>query len=211
VVLGPTGGRAELPAHVQVPAGHEPVRAEAGEEAALPGVVRPHPLEGQGPQPGEPSRSWVGSRVQQLRSLCAGQVRFLTYRRAELMLSDHKPVAAQLQAKIRMIVKEKRQEVSAEINRMLDRWENDQHPKVQLEIPEGRQPNVLEFRDTRYGVDTRRSLHVTNISQASDSAYYMPYVTHADVWMAVHPVRITTMAGGRALPLRVEAGGGAPL
>lgn len=84
-------------------------------------------------------------------------------------LSDHKPVASQLQAKIRMVIKEKKQEVAAEIHRILDKVENDQHPKVQLEVPGGKAPNTVDFGAVRYGVETRQTLTVSNVSQVRNT------------------------------------------
>lgn len=43
--------------------------------------------------------------------------------------------------------------------------ENDAHPKVQLEVPGGKAPNLLDFGLVRYGVDARATLKVTNVSQ----------------------------------------------
>jgi hypothetical protein len=43
--------------------------------------------------------------------------------------------------------------------------ENDAHPKVQLEVVGGKSPCLLDFGLVRYGVDTRATLKVTNVSQ----------------------------------------------
>ena len=124
------------------------------------------------------------------------QVRCLTYRRAELCLSDHKPVAAQLQAKVRMVVKEKRQEVAAEIHRLLDKLENDQHPKVQLEVPGAaalvppRPPNTIDFGLVRYGVEGRQTLVVTNVSGVAAHFRFVPKLEEESIckqWLSIKP------------------------
>ena len=124
------------------------------------------------------------------------QVRCLTYRRAEMNLSDHKPVAAQMQAKVRMVVKEKKQEVAAEIHRLLDKLENDQHPKVQLEVPgaaalvPARPPNTIDFGLVRYGVETKQTLVVTNVSSVAAHFRFVPKLEEETIckpWLSIKP------------------------
>lgn len=124
------------------------------------------------------------------------QVRCLTYRRAELCLSDHKPVASQLQAKVRMIIKEKRQEVAAEIHRLLDKLENDHHPKVQLEVPGAaalvppRPPNTIDFGLVRYAVESQQKLIVTNVSPVAAHFRFVPKLEEETIckpWLSIKP------------------------
>jgi len=124
------------------------------------------------------------------------QARCLTYRRAELCFSDHKPVAAQLQTKVRMVVKEKRQEVAAEIHRLLDKLENDQHPKVQIEVPGAaalvppQPPNTIDFGLVRYGVEVRQTLVVTNVSSVAAQFRFVPKLEEETIckhWLSIKP------------------------
>ncbi|GMI22395.1 hypothetical protein TeGR_g5794, partial [Tetraparma gracilis] len=56
----------------------------------------------------------------------------LSYGRAELRISDHKPVYAAFEAQVKNIVVARRQEVYGEVMRTLDRYENQSLPKVDL-------------------------------------------------------------------------------
>ena len=118
------------------------------------------------------------------------QVRCLGYRRAELHLSDHKPVGCQLQAKVRMVVKEKRQEVAAEIQRLLDKVENDQRPRLALEVPGGRAPNTLDFGAVRFAVESRQTLVVTNVSPVAAHFRFVPKLEEEAIckpWLRIAP------------------------
>lgn len=129
------------------------------------------------------------------------QVRCLSYRRAVLPLSDHMPVAGQLQAKVRMVVQEKRREVAAEIHRLLDRLENDQKPRLQLECPPPataaggagagpRPPNSMDFGAVRYAVAATQTLVVTNVSPVAAHFRFVPKLEEEAVckpWLSVKP------------------------
>ncbi len=45
-------------------------------------------------------------------------------------MSDHKPVHAVLRVRAKVVNKEKQQRVQQEILAMIDKWENDQAPRV---------------------------------------------------------------------------------
>lgn len=125
-----------------------------------------------------------------------GQVRCLSYGRAELGLSDHKPVAAQLLTKVRMVVKAQRQEVAAEIHRLLDKVENDQHPKVTLEVFDNstlgspRPLNTIDFGPVRYGVECRQALTITNVSNVAAHFRFVPKLEEETIcksWLSIQP------------------------
>jgi inositol polyphosphate 5-phosphatase INPP5B/F len=122
------------------------------------------------------------------------QVRCLSYRRAVVSLSDHMPVAGQLQAKVRMVVQEKKREVAAEIHRLLDKVENDQKPRLQLECPDGavagRPPNTLDFGLVRYAVAATRTLVVTNVSPVAAHFRFVPKLEEEAIckpWLQIKP------------------------
>jgi phosphatidylinositol-bisphosphatase len=56
----------------------------------------------------------------------------LHYRRAELRPSDHKPISALFQCKVRKIIPQKEQEMYAKFIRELDKMENAEVPKVEI-------------------------------------------------------------------------------
>ncbi|KAJ3286688.1 hypothetical protein HK104_008910 [Borealophlyctis nickersoniae] len=77
----------------------------------------------------------------------------------ELTLSDHKPVMALFEAKIRHIHKENLLLVQDEITRELDKFENDALPVLELS------ENVIEFGEIKFGVACTKKLIVENKGQ----------------------------------------------
>ena len=57
-------------------------------------------------------------------------IKQLFYERAELKMSDHKPVMSMFRIKVKVLVKEKQNEIYQSLVRQLDAWENEQMPKV---------------------------------------------------------------------------------
>jgi len=55
------------------------------------------------------------------RSKENNMIKNIAYRRGELSLSDHKPVAAQFLVRIKVVSQEKRHEVYQQVTRLLDR------------------------------------------------------------------------------------------
>lgn len=56
--------------------------------------------------------------------------RQLFYERAELQMSDHKPVMSLFRVNVKLFIKEKQMEIYQSLVRQLDAWENEQMPKV---------------------------------------------------------------------------------
>lgn len=54
----------------------------------------------------------------------------LFYERAELQMSDHKPVMSLFRVNVKLFIKEKQMEIYQSLVRQLDAWENEQMPKV---------------------------------------------------------------------------------
>jgi phosphatidylinositol-bisphosphatase len=84
----------------------------------------------------------------------ACNVKLLEYRRAELKMSDHKPVSALYNCGVRKVIHDKEQELYMKLLRELDRMENAEVPKVVIE------PTLeFNFPTVRYQVTNIR--HVT--------------------------------------------------
>jgi phosphatidylinositol-bisphosphatase len=112
------------------------------------------------------------------------------------------PVAGMLQAKVRMVVQEKRREVASEIHRLLDKVENDHKPRLQLQCPPpmaavagagaatARPPNSLDFGLVRYAVAATQTLVVTNVSPVAAHFRFVPKLEEEAIckeWLQIRP------------------------
>ena len=88
---------------------------------------------------------WIGNNVKQH-----------FYRRAELCVSDHKPVCSLFTVRSHVVVPERRAQVIASLNQQLDAWENALIPKIEVSPPLWR-AGALAF-DTPY----TQKLRITN-------------------------------------------------
>ena len=79
----------------------------------------------------------------------------------ELEISDHKPVSAQFQVACTSVVLDSKRGVYNDVIRMLDRWENDSVPKVELNS------DTVNFGPVRYMVEASKSVRLSNTSQVS--------------------------------------------
>ena len=79
----------------------------------------------------------------------------------ELEISDHKPVSARFQITCKSIVLDRKRSVYNDVIRMLDRWENDSVPKVELNC------DTVNFGQVRYMVEASQTVRLSNTSQVS--------------------------------------------
>ena len=94
------------------------------------------------------------------------KVKLISYTRAELKLSDHKPVSLILKTNAKKIIENKKKQIISEITKQLDRQENDSI--VQCELSK----SVLEFGDVYYMQPVTRSLTIKNIAPSSVCIIY---------------------------------------
>ena len=78
------------------------------------------------------------------------------YDRAELLPSDHKPVIAFFSSSCNKVNLQDEKNVYIEIVRLVDKWENDNAPKV--EVVE----KFIDFPSVRYEIETSSSIQVIN-------------------------------------------------
>eukprot|EP00457_Paulinella_chromatophora_P003684 gb/GEZN01003692.1/.p1 GENE.gb/GEZN01003692.1/~~gb/GEZN01003692.1/.p1 ORF type:complete len:695 (-),score=82.46 gb/GEZN01003692.1/:30-2060(-) len=93
---------------------------------------------------------WAGDHIKQI-----------SYTRAELMVSDHKPVSSLFSVEAQLIVPEKRKEVCMSLTRQLDTWENENIPKVKLSAKE------LFFPQATFDVPETRTLLIENVGKVN--------------------------------------------
>lgn len=81
----------------------------------------------------------------------------LFYRSAEALLaSDHKPVASGYKVTCLREIPEKKAQIQFETMVLLNKWENDQLPKVEIS------PNIIDFGLCKYNQMVRRSITAEN-------------------------------------------------
>lgn len=108
----------------------------------------------------------------------------LSYRRHELLQSDHRPVSALFQVPIKQVVKESRQAVLHDLLQELDRKENDTIPDASISTTD------LNFGDVRFGVPTTRTLTLENTGKVLCRWKFIPKLNDTKPykeWLQVQP------------------------
>lgn len=106
------------------------------------------------------------------------------YFRAELTLSDHKPVAALFRVNVRRIVKEEQMRVYEELSRAWDALENDSMPKITIHPP------IIDFSEIRYMVKAESQLVIENVGQVPVQFRFVPKLEEVEFckpWLIVSP------------------------
>jgi inositol polyphosphate 5-phosphatase INPP5B/F len=101
-----------------------------------------------------------------------------------LEISDHKPVASLFEVKCERVVIEQKRDAYTDVIRMLDRWENDSLPKVELEAD-----NIM-FGPVRYMVESKKSVWISNTSQVIAHWRFTPKLEDNSLckpWLRVEP------------------------
>lgn len=86
-------------------------------------------------------------------------VRLISYRSAQLLPSDHKPVSALFDCDLRTVIAERERAAYGELMRTLEYWKNDKPPTVSLD------QSIVEFEgptSVRYEVPAEAVLRITN-------------------------------------------------
>lgn len=109
-----------------------------------------------------------------------------------LDLSDHKPVHAFFDVQITHQVESKKTQVLREIMMQLDKWENENMPRVKLLQSDGLQPSsgVVGFTHVRYGVQQTKTLVVENTGLVVAHFRFIPKLEEVTVckpWLHVSP------------------------
>lgn len=110
-----------------------------------------------------------------------------------LDLSDHKPVHASFEVQVRHQVDTKKNQVMREIMMQLDKWENENMPKVRLLQSDGATTSsgVLGFSHLRFGADQVKSVIVENTGIVVAHFRFIPKldeVTICKPWLRVSPM-----------------------
>jgi len=100
---------------------------------------------------------WKGKGVDQL-----------LYQSVPLKLSDHLPVRSLFSTAVRKVDDTKKKAVYQGLCHMLDRWENETYPKVELES------SVVRFPDVSFDTPMTRSLTINNTGQVVAEFRFVP-------------------------------------
>lgn len=109
-----------------------------------------------------------------------------------LDLSDHKPVQATFEVQVRHQVEAKKTQVIRDIMMQLDKWENENMPKVRLIQSDGVQlsSGVLGFAHLKYGIDQTKTLYVENTGVVVAHFRFIPKLEEVLLckpWLSVTP------------------------
>jgi len=121
-------------------------------------------------------------------SVAAGtDVKMVLYQRAELKMSDHKPVMAWFDITAQKVIQREKTRVQNDITRQFDAWENNQIPQVSLD------KTRLNFADIRFERPQTQIVTVENIGK-SLAEYYFASGAAGDgsqeampTWLTVEP------------------------
>lgn len=111
----------------------------------------------------------------------------------KLDLSDHKPVHAGFEVQIRHQVDTKKNQVMREIMMQLDKWENENMPKVRLLQNDGvsTSSGVLGFSHLKFGIDQSKSVIVENTGIVVAHFRFIPKLDEVAIckpWLRVSPM-----------------------
>lgn len=110
-----------------------------------------------------------------------------------LDLSDHKPVHAGFEIQVRHQVDTKKNQVMREIMMQLDKWENENMPKVQLLQSDGvsSSSGVLGFSHLKFGIDQSKTIIVENTGIVVAHFRFIPKLDDVVIcksWLRVSPM-----------------------
>ncbi|GLD95862.1 hypothetical protein PINS_up004540 [Pythium insidiosum] len=115
----------------------------------------------------------------------------------ELDLSDHKPVNAIFDVQVKHQIESKKNQVLREIMMQLDKWENENMPKVRLlqsndqsETLEATSSGVFTFHHLRYGLEQQRKLVIENTGVVVAQFRFIPKLEDVSIckpWLRVYP------------------------
>lgn len=136
-----------------------------------------------------------------------GDASQLSYRRAELCISDHKPVSSLFSLRTRLIIAAKQQQVHAALVAKLESWENLVTPRLELR-------DSVDMGDVAFDTAVTRKLTLRNPGQVMAKFFIAPRRTAAGhiapdgrlcaPWLTVWP-QFSILPPEQELELTIEA------
>ncbi|CAH0482792.1 unnamed protein product [Peronospora belbahrii] len=120
-------------------------------------------------------------------------VKLLSYNSVPaLEMSDHKPVHAFFDVQVKFQVESKKNEVIREIMMQLDKWENDNMPKVRLFQADGSTSSgVFSFSELKFGVEQSKKVTIENTGLVVTHFRFIPKLEDVAVcksWLSATPM-----------------------
>ncbi|KAK5576317.1 hypothetical protein RB653_007458 [Dictyostelium firmibasis] len=115
----------------------------------------------------------------------AENVGILSYKRAELISSDHRPVSASFVIKIKVVIPDSKNRIYQEIVKELDKKENDSMPDANIST------NMVDFETIKFMQPTSRQLVFENIGQVIARFQFIPKLDEAILckpWLKISPL-----------------------
>ncbi|GJQ13577.1 hypothetical protein GpartN1_g5368.t1 [Galdieria partita] len=109
----------------------------------------------------------------------SSNIRQLAYQRHELYSSDHRPVLALFEAKFRRTNKNKKNQVIAEVQRMLEQRENELRPQIALSCQD------ISLGLVEFNIPATSTLTVTNVGRVKAKISFPP--RRFPSWLRVAP------------------------
>uniref|UniRef100_A0AAV1UP92 Rho-GAP domain-containing protein n=1 Tax=Peronospora matthiolae TaxID=2874970 RepID=A0AAV1UP92_9STRA len=112
---------------------------------------------------------------------------------AALEMSDHKPVHAFFDVQVKYQVESKKNDVMRDIMMQLDKWENDNMPKVRLleEDSDTTSSGVIFFSQLKFGVEQSKKVIIENTGLVVTHFRFIPKLEDVAVcksWLSVTPM-----------------------
>ncbi|EFA77723.1 RhoGAP domain-containing protein [Heterostelium album PN500] len=115
----------------------------------------------------------------------AENVGILSYRRHELLSSDHRPVSASFIIKVRVVIPDAKSRIYQEIVKELDKKENDSMPDATINT------NQVDFESVRFMVPVTRQLVLENVGQVIARFKFIPKLDERILckpWLKIAPI-----------------------
>ncbi|EGG16677.1 RhoGAP domain-containing protein [Cavenderia fasciculata] len=123
-------------------------------------------------------------RVLWKTSKTAENVGILTYRRHELLSSDHRPVSGSFIIKVRAVIPEVKNRIYQEIVKELDKKENDSMPDATIST------NLIDFESVKFMVPVTRTIVLENVGQVIARFKFIPKLNEKILckpWLKISP------------------------
>ncbi|EGC34737.1 inositol 5-phosphatase 4 [Dictyostelium purpureum] len=115
----------------------------------------------------------------------AENVGILSYKRHELLSSDHRPVSASFIIKFKMVIPEVKNRIYQEIVKELDKKENDSMPDANIST------NMVDFETIKFMTPVTKQLVFENIGQVIARFQFIPKLDESILckpWLKISPI-----------------------
>ncbi|EAL73184.1 RhoGAP domain-containing protein [Dictyostelium discoideum AX4] len=115
----------------------------------------------------------------------AENVGILSYKRAELISSDHRPVSASFVIKIKVVIPDSKNRIYQEIVKELDKKENDSMPDANIST------NMVDFETIKFMQPISKQLIFENIGQVIARFQFIPKLDETILckpWLKISPL-----------------------